>query len=171
MVLSNLDILSFMQKGKIKISPFERSQLGPASVDLTLSDDWYFFKKKYIGFNIDLAKLDFKTAHKKLKSNSITLAPGQMCLGKTAEKITLSSDIIGRLEGRSRYARMGLAIHVTSAIVQPGSNNHQVLEIVNLSPSPLTIHKGMRVSQIIFEKMSSSTSMPYRKFGKIAKRQ
>ena len=41
---------------------------------------------------------------------------------------------VGILEGRSRYARVGLTVHVTASLVQPGSDNHQILEIVNLSP-------------------------------------
>ena len=75
---------------------------------------------------------------------------------------------MGNLEGRSRYARMGLVIHITSALVQPGSSNHQVLEIVNLAPFPLKLHAGMRISQVVFERMESDTSKPYAKFGKIA---
>lgn len=78
---------------------------------------------------------------------------------------------MGVLGGRSRYARMGLTVHITSAVVQPGSNNHQVLEIVNFAPFPIKLHTGMRVSQIFFQKMESKTSRPYSQFGKIAKKQ
>ncbi len=94
-----------------------------------------------------------------------------MCLGKTLEKITLPAGIIGTLEGRSRYARMGLAVHVTSALVQPGSDNHQILEIVNFAPFSIKLHSGMRISQVIFERMETPSSKPYSKFGRIAKRQ
>ena len=95
---------------------------------------------------------------------------GSVCniYAKTVEKITLPRDIIGNLEGRSRFARMGLVIHITSALVQPGSNNHQVLEIVNLAPFTVKLHAGMRISQVVFEKLISPTTKPYAKFGKIA---
>ena len=94
-----------------------------------------------------------------------------MCLGITREKIRMPPDMIGTLEGRSRYARMGLAVHVTSALVQPGSHNRQVLEIVNFAPFPVTIREGMRISQIVFEMLDSPTGKPYAKFGKVAVRQ
>jgi dCTP deaminase len=94
-----------------------------------------------------------------------------MCLGKTVEKITLPADMMGKLEGRSRYARMGISVHITSAVVQPGSDNHQVLEIVNMAPFTVVIHKGMRISQVVFKKLLSKSSKPYAKFGKIARRQ
>ena len=78
---------------------------------------------------------------------------------------------MGKLEGRSRYARMGVIIHTTSALVQPGSDNRQVLEIVNLAPFPIKLSAGMRISQIVFEYLKSPTSKPYSKFGKIARKQ
>ncbi|MEM4166254.1 MAG: dCTP deaminase [Candidatus Bilamarchaeaceae archaeon] len=169
MAFSDIDIKKAMKEGKIKIKPFNEDQLGAGSVDLTLSDEWWFFKKSYLDKVVDLAKVSYKEAHQKVKANSIILLPGEMCLGKTIEKITLAPDIVGKLEGRSRYARMGLSIHITSAIVQPGSNNQQVLEIVNLAPFPIMLHKGMRISQIMFHELKTPSSKPYAKYGDIAK--
>ncbi len=169
--LSDKDIEQFMHNGIIQIVPFERSQLGSASVDLTLSNEWWFFKKSYQSRIVDLDKTGFQKAMEKKRADSIMLLPGEMCLGKTIEKITLPANIIGRLEGRSRYARMGLSVHITSAVVQPGSSNHQVLEIVNFAPFPVTIHKGMRISQVIFHELKQGTSKPYAKYGKLAKKQ
>jgi len=94
-----------------------------------------------------------------------------MCLAISEEKITLAPDIMGRLEGRSRYARMGLAVHITSAVVQPGSDNHQVFEIVNSAPFTVVLHKGMRISQVVFYRLESPTSKPYAKYGKVARKQ
>jgi dCTP deaminase len=171
MALSDVDIREYLKKGIIRIEPFEESQLGPASVDLTLGDEWYFFKKQYIGKSVDLSTTPFQEAFEMRKADKVELKPGELCLGKTREKISIPANIIGKLEGRSRYARMGLIIHITAAVVQPGSDNHQVLEIVNLAPFPVVLRAGMRISQILFEEMKSPTSRPYSKFGEIAKRQ
>jgi len=171
MALSDVDILEYLKKGIIRIEPFDEKQVGPASVDLTLSDEWYSFKKQYVGKMVDLSKTPFQEAFEMRKADKIELKPGELCLGKTLEKITLPSNIIGKLEGRSRYARMGLIIHITAAVVQPGSDNHQVLEIVNLAPFPVTLRAGMRISQILFEELKTPTSRPYVRFGEIAKKQ
>ncbi len=171
MVLSDNDIRKLMAQKKIVITPFSEEQLGPASVDLTLSGKFWKFKKQYVKKKIDLSRTDFREATELLLSESVELSPGEMCLGLTLEKITIANDIIGHLEGRSRYARMGLAVHVTSSLVQPGSDNHQVLEIVNMSPFKLVIHKGMQISQVVFERLESPTDKPYARFGKIAKKQ
>lgn len=170
-VLANVDIERYLKRGIIKIKPLKKEQIGPASVDLTLSDEWYFFKEEYIGKTVDLSKKNYTELIKKVKADNIILRPGEMCMGRTVEKITLPPDIIGMLEGRSRYARVGLTAHVTASIVQPGSDNHQVLEIVNLSPFTVVLHKGMRISQITFDEMKGPTSKPYKKYGKIARNQ
>ena len=171
MILSDNDIRKMLAGGKMRIAPLSDDQIGPASVDLTLSDEWYFFKDEYSRKIVDLKVTGFQEAFEMKKAESITLKPGELCLGKTVERITLPADVMGKLEGRSRYARMGVIIHTTSALVQPGSDNRQVLEIVNLAPFPIMMHSGMRLSQVVFERLESGTLRPYAKFGEIAKRQ
>jgi dCTP deaminase len=171
MILSDKDIKKLLKKGTIKIEPLEDKQIGPASIDLTLADEWQFFKPELKKKIVDLSKTPFQKSFNIKKAKSITLKPMQMCLARTREKITLPGDIMGNLEGRSRYARMGLVIHITSALVQPGSSNHQILEIVNLAPFPVKLHAGMRISQVVFEELNSKTEKPYAKFGEIARKQ
>jgi len=174
MALSDKDIKKCISRGIIKFQPkISNDQINTASVDLTLDSRFWLFKKKYAQSKkpVDLSEVSFQEATEERSAKLITLPPGGMALGITREKITLPSNIIGTLEGRSRYARMGLAVHVTSALVQPGSDNHQVLEIVNFAPFPVTIHEGMRISQVVFSYLQSPTSKPYAKFGKIAKKQ
>jgi dCTP deaminase len=171
MFLSDVDIKKAIKAGELKISPLEPGQIGQATVDLSLGNVFWFFKEKYLDSVVDLKEVDFKSATKKVVADSVVLGQGEMCLGISGEKLTLAPDIMGRLEGRSRYARMGLGVHVTSAVVQPGSNNHQVFEIVNNAPFTIVLHKGMRISQVVFSRLESPTSKPYAKHGEIARRQ
>jgi dCTP deaminase len=171
MAFSDVDIKKLLKKRIIGITPLTQDQIGPASVDLTLSDIWYFPKKELTKTVVDLSKLPWDKAMQQEKRKTVTLRPGEMVLGKTVERITLPPNIMGKLEGRSRYARMGLIIHLTAAIVQPGVNNRQVLEIVNMAPFPVKIHSGMRISQIIFHALNSNSSKPYARYGKIARKQ
>jgi len=60
--------------------------------------------------------------------------------------------LCGWLEGRSKIARVGLAVHVTSGFVHPGVSNHQVLEMTNVSAVPLAIHPGLRICQVVLER-------------------
>jgi len=175
-MLSNEDIKEFIKAGRIKVEPrLKPNQISPGSIDLTLSDEFWVFKERVNGCSIwspgcivDLKKSKYTDLMKKVKAKKIEISPGQLVLGKTVEKITLANDVAGKLEGRSTYARMGLAIHVTSAMIQPGSSNRQVLEIVNLAPYKMVLHAGMRVSQAVFEEVRTPTSKPYKECGKVS---
>ncbi|MFH1094914.1 MAG: dCTP deaminase [Candidatus Micrarchaeota archaeon] len=174
MLLSDKDLMREISAGRIVFTPrLARVQIGGASVDLTLAGRFWIFKDKYVNARqpVDLDAIDFHEATQELEQKSIILAPGQIVLGITKEKIRLPADIMGNLEGRSRYARMGLAVHITSALVQPGSDNHQVLEIVNFAPFPVKIHEGMRISQVVFQYLKTASSKPYAKYGKVARKQ
>jgi len=174
MLLSDKDLRHEIASRRIVFTPvLKKEQIGGASVDLTLAGRFWVFKSKYANSHrpVDLSKVNFREATEEVVQKSIVLSPGQIVLGITKERIKLPSDIMGSLEGRSRYARMGLAVHITSALVQPGSDNHQVLEIVNFAPFPVKISEGMRISQVVFEYMKSPTLRPYAKFGKVARKQ
>jgi dCTP deaminase len=80
------------------------------------------------------------------------LKPGETIHGITRERIHLPDNICGWLEGRSRFARLGLMIHVTSGFVAPGVNNKQVLEMANVAGRPLAIHGGTRICQLILQR-------------------
>jgi dCTP deaminase len=80
------------------------------------------------------------------------LRPGETILGITRERVRLPPDVAGWLEGRSRYARLGLMIHVTAGFVAPGVDSRQVLEMSNVAKHPLTIHAGVRLCQIVLQR-------------------
>jgi dCTP deaminase len=151
-MLSRKQIMSEMEKGNIQIAPFEQSSVGPVSVDLRLSNVFRVFRKARTPVKvIESLDADSITSQVKLSRNqTLTLSPGQLVLGCTMEKVTLPPNIAGTLTGRSRFARVGLAVHVSSSLVQPGSQNVQVLEILNNSPFPLELTPGVRVCQIMF---------------------
>ncbi|MFA5142279.1 MAG: dCTP deaminase [Candidatus Woesearchaeota archaeon] len=156
-ILSKEAILDEIKKNNIKISPFNKKNLGPASYDLTLDDKFRFFDKNIkiidINENSDYQKL---TSFKRLKS--IILLPGDLILGITKERITLNPSICGRLSGRSRFARLGLGVHITADFVQPGIKNKQILEIKNLSNVPLKLNANSKIMQIMFERIEGLPS-------------
>ena len=55
------------------------------------------------------------------------------------------------MQGRTRFARMGLTVHTTASFVHPGSEGRQVLEIFNMGGKPLELHAGDRIVQIVLE--------------------
>ena len=148
-VLTRESILREIASGRLKIEPFSEDQVGVASVDLTLGDEIRVIEAT--GSPIEVKEdTDYRefTRVRRL-DDPYVLRPGVTIHGITRESIELPPDLCGFLEGRSRFARLGLMIHVTSAFVQPGVRNRQVLEMSNVSSEPLRIHAGVRVCQIV----------------------
>lgn len=153
-ILVGQEIWDAINRGDVIIDPLEDSQIGPGSVDLTLGNDFRIFKKQmgicHVHNESDFA--DVTEAVSVADGEYITIAPCEMILGITRERITLADTMAGWLEGRSRFARFGLAVHVTAGFMQPGISNQQVLEIVNLGHKPLALYPGTRICQFVFER-------------------
>jgi dCTP deaminase len=154
MILTDKDVLKEIKDNNIKITPFNKSNLEGSSYDLTLDNKFKFFKRVR-SFPIK-DDSDYKKITQMKTMKKLILNPGEFVLGITKERIKLSGDIAGWLSGRSRFARLGLLVHITANFVHPGVNNKQVLEIYNASPIPLEIYPGTRICQIIFERCSGS---------------
>ena len=153
-VLIGKEITKALKNKSIQVEPLDPAQIGPGSIDLTLGNDFRVFRKQSKIYHVkhDSISRDItRDVHVK-DGGYIVIRPGEMILGITREKITLADNISGRLEGRSRFARFGLAVHVTAGFMHPGISNHQVLEIVNLGHGPLALYPGTRICQFIFEK-------------------
>ena len=157
-VLTRDEILKEISQGTIEIEPFAEDQVGPGSIDLHLGREFRVFKKLRNACVVeDSISVEALTEHLEAEE-SFTLMPGETVLGITHERIKLPGNICGWLEGRSRFARMGLVIHMTASFVQPGINNRQVLEIGNLAPFPLVLKPGVRICQIILERTEGKAS-------------
>jgi dCTP deaminase len=153
-ILTRDQIKKAIDQGLIKIEPFDESQIGAGSIDLTLGNNFRIFKRHRNVYHVrDDSNFEDLTEAISIKDGkAIIVKPDEMILGITREKITLAENYCGWLEGRSRFARFGLAIHVTAGFMHPGISNHQVLEIVNLGQTRLALYPGTRVCQFIFEK-------------------
>jgi len=114
MILTRDKILDAVRSGEIRIEPFDEGALDAASYDMTLYNQIRVFIE---GLNeIDLNDMA-RDANALLNITRIVpipaesyylLKPGELVLGMTVEKLTLAPNIAGSLEGRSRFARMGL---------------------------------------------------------------
>ncbi|MBT5022262.1 dCTP deaminase [Candidatus Woesearchaeota archaeon] len=151
MILTKEKILEEIKKKRIKISGFKKENLGPASYDLTLASHFRVFKENIGEFNVT-NKADHKKITRSVTTKTYTLMPGELIHGITKEKVTIPEDMCGWLQGRSRFARIGLMVHLTASFMQPGIANQQVLEIYNAGPVPLKLHPGTKVCQLIFQR-------------------
>ncbi len=150
-ILTREEILKEIEKGNIRIEPFSAANVGPASVDLALGDSFRVFKRS-TKVRDATEELDYKSITRLVRAQSIVVRPRETVLAITREKITLAPDICGWLEGRSRFSRLGLMVHISASFMQPGISNHQVLEITNMGAVPLRLHAGTRICQFVFQR-------------------
>jgi dCTP deaminase len=169
MKLSDVDILSRMRSGSIRIEPpIPDANVGSCSLDLRLGNHFRIFKGSVRPF-IDLAGTESAYAMSEDLMEDMVLdhqgvfflQPGELALGITKERIEMPDDLAGWLNGRSSLARLGLMVDITAHLIDPGFHGHITLEFVNLGRLPLALRPGMRICAIGFESLSTPTSRPY----------
>lgn len=157
--LGRKQILRLIAEGSLAIDPFSEEQVGPASIDLHLGDTFRVFEKTRDIFHIregaDYTRIT--TSIRVEGGNYLLMMPHELAQGITKETVRLSTALSARIEGRSRFARVGLLIHLSSGFVHPGSTGRIVLEILNVSPFPLALHPGTAICQIIIEESLGAT--------------
>jgi dCTP deaminase len=70
--------------------------------------------------------------------------------------------------GKSSLARIGLMIHNTAGIINPGHFLNITFEISNQSNIPIILRPNMEIAQLTFAMLSSPTRQSYKKIGRFA---
>lgn len=165
-------IKDYIKKGIIKIDPLSKdweSQVDEVTIDFHLGNKLRVFTGD--GWDIIDTKHTSKDEMESMMK-LIVLKPGQpfvlsdkdFVIATTQEKLTLPSDIVGHLHGKSSLARLGIAVHSTAARFDPGWNGHPVLEFGTfLKGKRVVIYEGAPICAFSFEKLASPVSRPYHK--------
>jgi dCTP deaminase len=168
MILSDRDIKKALLEGRIKITPKPnfKEQLGSCSIDLHLGNNFRVFKHSSHPY-IDLkGKVDTDKLMKEIvvkKGEAFVMQPGDFALVTTVENLELADDLLGRIEGRSSLGRLGIIVHGTASIFDPGWTGKPTMELGNLGVMPVALYPGMRICAFTFEEVSSPVEVPYRK--------
>ena len=162
MILSDKSIKAKVKTGEIVIEPFEERCLQSASYDLHLDKDFLVFNRENHSL-IDV-KEPVDELMKKIvvsEEQGIIIHPGDFILANVKEITGVDDKHVGRLEGKSSLARMGLIIHTTAGFLDPGNKLRMTLELANVSPLPIRIYPGMKIAQIAFESLDTECERPY----------
>jgi dCTP deaminase len=159
-VLGREAILQAIEAGAIGVTPFVPERLGPASLDLTLAGTFRVFRKVHEVIEVR-ENTDYRQLTEKIEvpeGQHILIMPGETVLGITRERLRLGPGLCGWLEGRSRFARLGLMVHISAPFMGPGIDSQQVLEMSNFGPAPLAVHPGTAICQFVFQKLQGIES-------------
>lgn len=132
------------------------TQLGATSLDVRLGPTFQTYQPNQSGVvdftdnesvenvrtNSSIIDLDFK--------EGIVIAPGQFVLAHTMEYIGLPENVAAQIEGRSSFARLGIQVHMTACLIDPGFHGSVTFEIFNAGPNPIRLFPGYRVGQLRF---------------------
>ena len=154
-ILGRDALLKEIAAGHIAVTPYDPSAVGPASIDLTLGDTFRVYRKAHQVLHVEPAT-DYRDCTDKVvvsPGEHMLIMPGETVLGITRERVRLAPQFCGWLEGRSRFARLGLMVHISAPFMGPGIDSHQVLEMSNFGPVPLAVYPGTPICQFVFQRM------------------
>ncbi|MDR0872490.1 MAG: dCTP deaminase [Prevotellaceae bacterium] len=169
MRLSDKEILEEISNGELVIVgtnnayPFMNTQVQPCSIDLRLDNKFYKFKDNVFEFDIsDIENVKNYFSYFEVQANEkITLQPNEVLFGQIYEQLRIPSDCSGMIEGRSRFARLGLSVHATGGFINPEFEGAMPLQIINNNKIPITIYPFINICQLILIRLTSKPKVPY----------
>jgi len=167
MFLSDIDIKKTLEVGDITIRDFDENRLQVASYDVLLGNKFMITDAHFAQF-VDPARKIFPKTHEVIipDGEEFVLHPGVSVLGEVFDYVGSKKDYLIQLSGKSSLARIGLIVHNTAGIVNPGHYLNIVLELCNLSILPIILRPKMEIAQLLFSKLSSSPSRSYEDVGR-----
>ena len=167
MILSDRDIKRALTEGRIKIDPAPdlAGQLGSVSIDFRLGRTFMVFEHSRHSFIDPRQPQSIGEAMRTIEvegDEPFIMQPGDFALASTVETLELPDDLLGRLEGRSSIARLGITVHSTAAVFEPGWIGTATMELSNLGRMAVALYPGMRICAFSFETVSSPVEVPYR---------
>jgi dCTP deaminase len=161
-ILSDVTLREYIGSGYITLDPFDPQLVQPASVDVRLGTEFRVMR------NSRLTHIDpFEPQDKLMDTVSVpigepfVLHPGEFALGHTAEIIGCPDDIVGIVNGKSSLGRLGIQVHATAGFIDPGFKGTVVLELSNVANLPILLRPGMKIAQMVFQRLDRAAERPY----------
>lgn len=136
MILSKHEIVRYLTEGRLVITPeIPHDEIDQVSIDLRLGTQFAVFKELPDHFPCIRATRSIFEADDlwlRYDQESFTLKPGRLVLARTLETVNIPGDLVGLVEGRSSWARLGISIHITAPKIDPGFRGPIALEMANL---------------------------------------
>lgn len=153
MILTDKRILEEMDKGTIKIEPYNRADLGSKSYDVHLGKTLAV----YVDDVLD-AKKHNKIEYFDIPDEGYVLEPHKFYLGVTLE-YTETHAHVPFLEGKSSTGRLGIDIHATAGKGDVGFCGNWTLEIS--CKQPVRVYHGMPIGQLIYFPVEGEIEVKY----------
>lgn len=166
MFLSDKDIQAAVKAGDVTLEPFDKKRLQPASYDIRLGNV-FIINDPHTTSLIDPAKGIHPNTHsvEVADGGEFILHPGVSILGYSKEFFGSDRFLI-EVNGKSSLARIGLLVHNSAGLVNPGHFLNIALELCNLNNVPIVLRPGMEIAQLTFSPLSSEAKTDYKEKGR-----
>lgn len=166
MFLSDKDIHAAVKAGEIVLEPFDAKRLQPATYDIRLGNT-FIVNDAHSTKAIDPVMGIFPKSQtvEVGDGEEFILHPGVSILGYSKERFGSDKYLI-EVNGKSSLARIGLIVHNSASIVNPGHYLNIALELCNLNNVPIVLRPGMEIAQLSFSTLSSNTKRSYQQTGR-----
>lgn len=157
MILGDKQIKKYIKEGKLVIKPFKEDIVRENGLDLHLGGTIGRFKKES-GVIDPLGEDDLSRHYDIVEGDEFIIEPHESILIHTIEYIEMPTDIVGLINLRSSYARIGISIPPT--IVDAGFKGELTIQLTNGS-LPVKLYKGERIIHLILVKLHDSVERAY----------
>lgn len=124
-----------------------------------IQKDMLINKKNYQEENVGAISYDLTVESISTGDAEQKIVPGEWIMIQTQEELRIPKYMIGIIEEKNSLMRMGL--RVDGPVYQPGHITHAYLRVQNISSNIIKISKGMKIAQIIFEKLDTEPEVTY----------
>lgn len=161
MFLSDVDIENAVKTGNVVLEPFNKKQLQPASYDIRLGNE-FVRVLPHSAVSIDPARGMYPEAEtvEIQDGDPLVLQPGMSVIGYSKEKFGSENYLI-EVSSKSSLTRIGLLVHNSAGIVNPGHFLNVALVFTNLNTMPIILRPDMPIAQLIFSPLSSQSKKNY----------
>jgi deoxycytidine triphosphate deaminase len=135
-----------LKHGTSLIDPFDSANINPASYDVTLARD-------ILVRGGDKFQLPMR------------FMPNEFIIATTNEYFRFPLDVAGDMRLKSSIGRMGVN-HVLSVWFDPGFEGEATLELQNVSGVPVELVPGMKIAQMVFQRLEEPTTLSYASTGR-----
>lgn len=143
--------------------PFDpEKQITEESIDLRLGNTGLRYKGSITQIDTLFEKdIDCCFEPVEILPNGYELLPGKVLFAHTLELICLATrNYVGKIYGRSTFARYGLSVHCVQPKLSAGSSSVFPLQLINHNDFPIIVYPSSYVAQLMIETTSGPAS-PY----------
>ncbi|MDW8083673.1 MAG: dCTP deaminase [Candidatus Caldarchaeum sp.] len=156
MILSDFDLWNYIRSGRLQINPFSEDIVRENGLDLRIGRQLARFSKSQQVF--DTRNSDPSSFYTFEEGNSFIIQPREHVLLHTMEYLALPKDLMGFVNLRSSFARVGLTIPPT--IIDANFEGELTIELVG-GDFPIRLYAGDRFLHVVFARLSSIVEKPY----------